>query len=176
MGNGLLLLRSGKEIKMIKRKQFYGIFSLIILIFIAVVFISKSGGESVQGDSLRYKNGVLYTKDGGKYTGKVTEAEGYKAKINGIQIAKGFITVKNGALNGKFEFISFNEFWNGAEVKGKAANGSITELRIKNSEEVLTLKNKDIEKYFKESINKNQTAQNAVLSALGINESANGED
>ena len=161
---------------MINRKQFYGIFSVIILIFIVVVFISNSGGESIQGDSLQYKNGVLYTKAGSKYTGKVTETKGYKAKINGIQIAEGFVTVKNGVLNGKFEFTSFNEFWHGAEVKGKARNGSVTELRIKNSEKVLTLKNKDIEEYFRESTNGKQTAQTAVLSALGIYEGADGED
>ena len=53
---------------MINRKQFYGIFSIIILIFIAAVFFSNSGPESVQGDSLQYKNGVLYTKAGEKYT------------------------------------------------------------------------------------------------------------
>ena len=104
---------------MINRKQFYGIFSIIILIFIAAVFFSNSGPESVQGDSLQYKNGVLYTKAGEKYTGKVTESEGYKAKINGVQISEGFVTVKKGLMNGKFEFISFSEFWHGAEVKGK---------------------------------------------------------
>ena len=166
----------GKEIKMINRKQFYGIFSVIILIFITVVFISNSGSESVQGDSLRYKNGVLYTKSGGEYTGKVTESEGYKAKINGVQITEGFVTVKKGVLNGKFEFISFSEFWHGAEVKGKAKNGAVTELKIKNSEKILELKNNEIEKYFEENTNGNQTAQTAVLSALGIYEDTDTED
>ena len=161
---------------MVKRKQFYGIFSVIILIFIAVIFMSNSRPKTVQGDDLQYKNGILYTKTGEEYSGKVTEAEGYKAKINGVQIAKGFVTVKKGLLNGKFEFISFSEFWHGAEVKGKARNGNITELRINGSEMTLTLKKDEIEKYFRENINKNQTAQTVVLSALGIDESANVEN
>ena len=161
---------------MINRKQFYGIFSIIILIFIAAVFFSNSGPESVQGDSLQYKNGVLYNKAGGEYIGKVTESEGYKAKINGVQISEGFVTVKKGVMSGKFEFISFSEFWHGAEVKGKAKNGTITELRIKNSEKTLELKNIEIEKYFEENTNGNQTAQTAVLSALGIYEDTDTED
>ena len=161
---------------MVNRKQFYGIFAVIILIFIAVVFISNSGAETVQGDSLQYKNGMFFTKDGGKYTGKVTETEGYKAKINGIQIAKGFVMVKKGVLNGKFEFVSFNEFWNGAEVKGKAKNGAVTELNIKNSERTLTLKKEEAEKYIREKTHEKQTAQTAVLSALGIYEDAGKED
>ena len=161
---------------MINRKQFYGIFSIIILIFIAAVFFSNSGPESVQGDSLQYKNGVLYNKAGEKYTGKVTESEGYKAKINGVQISEGFVTVKKGVMSGKFEFISFSEFWHGAEVKGKAKNGTITELRIKNSEKTLELKNIEIEKYFEENTSGNQTAQTAVLSALGIYEDTDTKD
>ncbi len=161
---------------MVNRKQFYGIFAVIILIFIAVVFISNSEAETVQGDSLQYKNGMFFKEDGGKYTGKVTETEGYKAKINGIQIAKGFVTVKKGVLNGKFEFVSFNEFWNGAEVKGKAKNGAVTELNIKNSERTLTLKKEEAEKYIREKTHEKQTTQTAVLSALGIHEDAGKED
>ena len=79
-------------------------------------------------------------------------------------------------MNGKFEFISFSEFWHGAEVKGKAKNGTITELKIKNSEKTLELKNIEIEKYFEENISGNQTAQTAVLSALGIYEDTDTKD
>ena len=161
---------------MINRKQFYGIFSVIILIFIVVVFISNSKPETVQGDSLQYKNGILYTGTGEKYTGRVMETEGFKAKINGVQIAKGFVTVKKGVLNGKFEFISFNEFWHGAEVKGKAHNGIIKELKIKTPEKTLTLKAGGIEDYFKENSSRDQTPETLVLSGLGISETANGEN
>ena len=161
---------------MIKRKQFYGIFLVLILIFLTVVFISNSKTKTVQGDSLQYKNGILYTASGEKYTGKVTETEGFKAKINGIQITEGFVTVKNGLLNGKFEFISFDEFWHGAEVEGKAKNGIIKELKIKNSKETLTLKAEEIEEYFKGGSNGSQTDQTLILSALGIYETANGEN
>ena len=155
---------------MVKRNQFYGTFLVIILIFIAVVFISNSKEKTVQGDSLEYKNGVLYTKDGVLYTGKATETEGYKAKINGIQIGEGFVTVKNGLLNGKFEFVSFNELWNGSEVKGKAGKGVIKEIRIKKSEETLILKGKEVEKYLLELNRDEKNSQTAVLSALGISE------
>jgi hypothetical protein len=153
---------------MISRKQFYGVFLVIILIFIAAVFISNSKAKTVQGDSLEYKNGVLYTQAGEKYTGRVTETEGYKAKINGVQISKGFITVKKGVLNGKFEFISFNEFWNGAEVAGKAKNGIIKEIKIKTSEKTTVLKNKEAEEYFSEKNGGNQNSQAVIMAALGI--------
>ena len=90
---------------MIKGKQFYIGLSIFVIIFIIVISIFNSKDEEVSGDKLIYKNNVIYTLDDQKYSGKITESLGLKAKINEVQIAKGYIKVKNGLLNGRFSFI-----------------------------------------------------------------------
>ena len=58
---------------MVSRKQFYTVFSIFIIIFITAVLIFNSKDEEVTGNNLVYKNNIIYTSEGKKYNGKITE-------------------------------------------------------------------------------------------------------
>lgn len=163
---------------MISRKQFYtGLFGFAV-IFIVMFLISTKKEDFIQGDQLLYKNNTVYTSDNEKYTGRATESEGFKAKINDEQITKGFINLKNGKLNGKFEFNSLKDIWDGAEVKGKAKNGEIVSITIKSKDGIITkLSKKDeIKKYFLEKNSKNSNPESIVITTFGLVEVENTEN
>lgn len=157
---------------MVSRKQFYTVFSIFIIIFITAVLIFNSKDEEVTGNNLVYKNNIIYTSEGKKYNGKIIESEGLKAKINGQQIAKGYIKVKNGLLDGKFDFISSGGIWSGETVNGNSKNGKIEKIVIKKLDgKLVKLSGEDkIKEFFSENYKNSETSESAVLSGLGVGE------
>ena len=157
---------------MVSRKQFYTVFSIFIIIFITAVLIFNSKDEEVTGNNLVYKNNIIYTSEGKKYSGKITESDGLKAKINGQQIAKGYIKVKNGLLDGKFDFISSGGVWSGETVNGNSKNGKIEKIEIKKLDgKLVKLSGEDkIKEFFSENYKNSETSESAVLSGLGVGE------
>ena len=115
---------------------------------------------------------MIYTLDDQKYSGKITESLGLKAKINEVQIAKGYIKVKNGLLNGRFSFISSSENWSGEAVKGKAKNGKINKIEIitKGGKPIKLSRKDEIEKFFLEKFKNSENPESALLTALGVSE------
>ena len=157
---------------MVSRKQFYTVFSIFIIIFITAVLIFNSKDEEVTGNNLVNKNNIIYTSEGKKYSGKITESDGLKAKINGQQIAKGYIKVKNGLLDGKFDFISSGGIWSGEAVNGNSKNGKIEKIEIKKLDgKLVKLSGEDkIKEFFSENYKNSETSESAVLSGLGVGE------
>lgn len=163
---------------MISRKQFYIVLSGFIIIFIVIFLIAAKKEEFTQGDKLLYENNIVYTTDNKKYTGKAIESEGFKAKINDKQITKGFINLKNGELDGKFEFSSLKDIWNGSEVKGRAKKGKIVSLTVKSEDGTITkLSDKiEIQKYFLEKSPESSIPESIVITTFGLVEVENEEN
>lgn len=157
---------------MMKGKQFYINLSIFVVIFIIAVSIFNHKDEEITGDKLIYRNNMIYTLDEQKYSGKITESLGLKAKINGEQIANGYIKVKNGLLNGKFSFTSSGGVWSGEIVKGNAKNGKINKIEvIAKGGKPIKLSGKDkIEKFFWEKFKNLENPESSLLSALGVGE------
>ena len=154
---------------MITKKLFYGLLFMFIAIVLLIVITNNYEDKFVQGNDLVKKNNIIYTNEDEKYTGKVRESEGFKAKINDEQITEGFLLVKNGLINGKFEFTSLKEPWLGSEVSGKSKNGKIKSMKIKPKEDkLIVLKNeKEVEHFF---LSKNLEPGDALISTFGISE------
>ena len=155
---------------MVSRKQFYTIFSIFIIIFISAVLIFNSKDEEITGNNLIYKDNIIYTAEGKKYNGKIIESEGLKAKINGQQIAKGYIKVKNGLLDGKFDFISSGGIWSGETVNGNSKNGKIEKMEIKKLDgKLVKLSGEEkIREFFSENYKGSVSSESADLSGLEV--------
>ena len=156
---------------MIKKKKFYMIILIFILFIFALSFIfNKDKALELSSDKLIYKNGIIYSAGDREYTGRVTESDGFKARINDKQITDGYISVRNGELNGKFEFESSYSIWENDKVSGKASDGKIEKLVIESVDgKKINLKTQeDIRKFFSENLKSGVSAEKEVLMAVGF--------